>query len=71
MTHNYTSNTILKFIYRELPLTEHLEAEYAVATDPEWNKAFHSMKQSISALPKVHFFPSDRVTRSILAYSAE
>ena len=33
MKHNYPTQQILKYIYRELPALEHLEAEYAIETN--------------------------------------
>jgi len=69
MTHNYTSNQILKYVYNELPALDHLETEYAIENDKEWNDNFKKLKTALNALPKIQFFPSHGVVRSILQYS--
>ena len=69
MTHNYTSTQVLQFIYNELPALEHLEVEHAIENDGEWNETYHRLKSAFNALPKVKFFPSQSIVRSILQYS--
>lgn len=71
MMHDYTTTKIIQYIYRELPLTDHLETEYAVATIPEWNQSYTSLKKALAVLPKVQFFPSRKAIESILEYSTE
>ena len=70
MTHNYTSNQILLYIYNELPALEHLEAEYAIEHDDEWKATYERFTTTLkTALPKIQFFPRHRVVKSILNYS--
>lgn len=71
MTHSYTSNQIIQYLYRELPLAEHLETEYAVATNSEWKKAYMELKSAFSVLPQVQFFPKGRIIRAIMKHSAQ
>ena len=70
MTHSYTSNQILKYLYQDLPLADQIETDLKISTQPEWNKTYNILKGAITALPKVQFFPRGRVIRSILKYSA-
>jgi len=70
MTHNYTSNQIIKYLYNELSALEHLEAEYAIEHDQEWKSTYKRLKGAFSALPKIQFFPRHSVVRSVLQYSS-
>lgn len=70
MKHCYTTNQIIKFLYRELPALEHLETEYAIENNPEWKEKYARLKGTFKVLPEVHFFPKQRAVKSILSYSA-
>jgi hypothetical protein len=70
MTHCYTTNQIIKFLYNELPALEHLETEYAIENSPEWREKHNHLKKVFRVLPQVHFFPKRRAVKSILTYSA-
>lgn len=69
MTHNYTSDQVIKYLYNELPALEHLEVEYAIENEPSWTHAYQSFKKAFDTLPKIQFFPRHSVVRSILQYS--
>ena len=69
MGHNYTTIQVLKFLYNELPALEHLETEYAIENDPEWDKVYQTLKAGMSALPKIEFFPRQGIVRSLVNYS--
>ena len=69
MTHCYSSNQIILFLYGELQALESLETENAVKTSTEWKEKYKAIKESINRLPKVQFFPRGRVLKSILKYS--
>ena len=71
MTHSYTSNQIIQYLYRELPLTDHLETEYAISADHEWEQTYLKLREAFISLPKVQFFPAQKVIRSILSYSSQ
>ena len=69
MKHNYPTQQILKYIYRELPALEHLEAEYAIETNSEWRDSFDVLKSAIKALPRISFYPSRKIVDTIKEYS--
>lgn len=69
MKNNYTFQ-ILKYIYKELSLTDYLETEYAINQDKKWKMEYNKIKKAFDALPKVTFFPKKNVLREIMEYSA-
>jgi hypothetical protein len=69
MTHCYTTNQIIQYLYNELPALEHLETEYAIENNPEWKEKYLRLKGTMSLLPKVQFFPKVRALKTILQYS--
>ena len=69
MTHSYSTNQIIQYLYNELPALEHLETEYAIENNPEWNNKYHRLKSTMGLLPKVQFFPKVRALKTILQYS--
>lgn len=69
MTHDYPTQQIIKYIYRELPALEHLETEYAIETSPNWKKEYKWLKSIFSLLPRVQFFPKKKAVDAILDYS--
>lgn len=69
MEQDYPTQQIIKFIYRELPALEHLETEYAIENIPLWKEIYFRLVQSVKLLPKVKFFPRQRVVNKILSYS--
>ncbi len=71
MTHCYTSNQIIRYLYNEMHALEHIETEYAVEHTPEWREKYQSLKEAFNLLPKVQFFPKGGVIKSILKYSEE
>ena len=54
MKQNYTFK-ILKYIYKELSITDHLETEYAIDEDQEWKGEYNQLMKGFKALPKVKF----------------
>ena len=54
MKHDYTAN-ILKYIYKELSLTDRLETQYAIQADEEWKSEFNLLKSAYRLLPKSEF----------------
>ena len=56
MKQNYTFK-ILKYIYKELSITDHLETEYAIDEDQEWKGEYNQLMKGFKALPKVKFYP--------------
>ncbi len=71
MKHNYISNQVIRYIYRELPALEHLETEYAIETEVAYAETFRRLKGAVALLPSVRFFPSKKAVSSILTYSKQ
>lgn len=70
MEHNYTSNLILKYLYRETSLTQTLEIEHSIENDSESKEYYKRLKAGYNNLPKVLFYPKDETVSNILSYSA-
>jgi len=70
MTHCYISNNIILFLYNELSALDHIEVEYAIENDPTWRKKYLQLSKAHKKLPKVQFYPKNRVIKSILDYSS-
>ena len=71
MAHCYCSNQIIQYLYKELPLLEYLETDYAIQSDREWQDTYHNLKKAYLELPRVQFFPSRKIVNSVLEYSTE
>ncbi|MEE9374414.1 MAG: hypothetical protein V3V00_15265 [Saprospiraceae bacterium] len=69
MEQNYTFK-ILKYIYKELSITDHLETEYAISEDEEWKGEYNRLVKGYLALPRVTFYPKRHVVKNILTYSS-
>ena len=69
MKHNYPTLQIIQFIYHELEAPEHLETEYAIEHNPVWGESYLKLKSALSLLPKIQFYPRQRVVNRILEYS--
>ena len=69
MTHNYTENHIVRFIYKECDLFEKLEMEFAMEDDSTLMEEYSDMMIAYHTLPKVLFSPKKSCIDAILAYS--
>jgi len=69
MKHAYTLNFLIKYFYKETSPLKSLEIENAIENNAEIRKEYHLLRKSFSLLPKVKFYPSDKVIDRILAYS--
>lgn len=69
MKQNY-SFKILKYIYKELSITDHLETEYAIDDNDEWKGEYKKLMIGFRALPNVSFYPKRSVVNEIMSYSA-
>ena len=67
----YTTNSILKYLYRETSLTQTLEIENSIENNEETKELFNSLKAGYKSLPKVAFFPKDETMSNILSYSSK
>ncbi len=70
MEKDYTSNLILKYLYRETSLTQTLEIEHSIEHDSDSKDLFKRLKTGYNKLPKVLFYPKDETVSNILSYSA-
>jgi hypothetical protein len=71
MAQLYTTDHLVRFVYRETGILQSLEIENAVATDAEWSSAHQNLSTAKQALPQVLFAPRTKTINDILRYSAE
>ncbi len=67
----YTTNSLLKYLYRETSLTQTLEIEHAIEHDESTRAIFKLLKAGYNSFPKVQFQPKDETLMSILKYNSE
>ncbi len=70
MTHNYTENQIIKFIYKECDLFEKLEMEFAMEDDSTVMESYQTLKSGYDNLSRVKFSPRNATVDFILKYSS-
>lgn len=71
MTHEYTPNMLVKYIYSETDLFETLEIENAIENDVQLKESYMTLKNGYNELPKVQFLPSQASIDNILLYSSQ
>jgi hypothetical protein len=71
MAQLYTTDQLVRFVYRETGILQSLEIENAIATDAEWQGTHHELSTAKNALPNVSFAPRQSSLDAILRYSAE
>jgi hypothetical protein len=69
MTHGYTENQIIQFIYKECDLFDRLEMEFAMEDDSTLLEAYSELMKGYEILPKVKFSPKKSTIDAILNYS--
>jgi hypothetical protein len=69
MTHAYTDNQIIQFIYKECDLFQRLEMEFAMEDDSTLMETHDYFRNALNELPKVHFNPRKETVNRILQYS--
>lgn len=69
MKQEYTFR-ILKYLYKELSITDHLETDYAISNDKEWKSEYVLLNRAYKMLPKVTFYPKKSIVNNVLAYSS-
>ncbi|MBK8624199.1 MAG: hypothetical protein IPN86_01075 [Saprospiraceae bacterium] len=69
MTHGYTENQIIQFIYKECDLFDRLEMEFAMEDDSTILESYSELLEGFNILPKVTFSPKKSTLSAILAYS--
>ena len=70
MTHDYTPNMLVKYIYSETDLFETLEIENAIDNDIQLKESYLHLKNGYNELPKVQFAPSQSAIDNILFFSS-
>ncbi len=71
MTHTYTENNIVRFIFKEVDLFERLEMEFAMEEDSTYMASYTELKKGFDLLPKVMFSPKKKTIDDILKYSSK
>lgn len=71
MKQTFTSDHLLRYIYRETSTSEALAIEAALSEDDQlWNK-YEMLRAAHRQLPKATFRPSSKAIQNILAYSKQ
>lgn len=71
MKQTFTSDHLLRYIYRETAASETLAIDAALREDDAlWNK-YEMLHQAYRQLPKATFRPSSKTIQHILAYSKQ
>lgn len=70
MTHTYTQNKLVRFIYKECDLFERLEMEFSMEEDSTLMESYADLKDGFNTLPKVTFSPKKKTLDAILKYSS-
>ena len=71
MEEQYTYDSLVQFLYREMPANEAVEMAQQIDEDPELRAMFDDMLLAKTQLPKVRFEPSPSVLHNIRQYSTK
>lgn len=69
MTHHYTENQLIQFLYKECDLFDKLEMEFAMEDDSTLMETYEEFQSSFNMLPKVQFSPKKASIDAIIEYS--
>ena len=69
MTHHYTENQLIQFLYKECDLFDKLEMEFAMEDDSTLMETFEELRSSFNMLPKVQFSPKKDIIDALIEYS--
>ncbi len=69
MQENFTTNDLVRFIYRETNASETLAINEALQEDAGLYTEYQNLMEGFQTLPKVSFRPSNETLDSILNYS--
>ncbi len=69
MRKNYTPDTLLLFVYKELPPNEIADIRRALHTDPDLANEFHQICESMDMLVDLDLKPSDSSIEIIMEHS--
>lgn len=69
MTHNYTPELLITYVYGETDIADRLELEYALENNAQLRAQYLDILNSYKNVPKVTFSPKSSTLDSILNYS--
>ena len=69
MTHNYTENDIVKFVYRDMEAVDYCELLFSLDDNPELKSTYEQLVGEKNTLPEMSYLPSQDSTHMIIAYS--
>lgn len=69
MTHHYTENQLIQFLYKECDLFDKLEMEFAMEDDSTLMETYEELQSSFNMLPKVQFSPKKDIIDALIVYS--
>lgn len=70
MTHNYTPELLIKYIYGETDIADRLELEYTLENNAQIRAQYLDILNSYRNVPKASFSPKKSTLDNILNYSA-
>jgi len=71
MKENYTYNSLVQFLYREMSAAEAVDTADQIDENPDTRALFDDLILAKTQLPKAHFNPSPTVLNNILQYSTK
>ena len=69
MKQNFTSNSLIKYLYKETTTSEALAINDQLREDSSLREEYDGLFKAYQQLPKVSFRPSGAVIHKILGYS--
>ena len=70
INNNYTSNDLIRFIYKESSAKESIQITEQIGADWKTKEEYQTLKEGYGQLPKAKFSPKKETLRNILAYSS-
>jgi len=71
MNKEFTSNDLVRFIYKETSAAETLAIAEAITDDARLNEEYQDLRSGYLGLFKASFSPSKNVIKNILGYSEQ
>lgn len=69
MTHNYTPELLINYVYGELDIADRFELEYALENNANIRAQYLDILKSYKSIPRVMFSPQKSNINNILNYS--
>lgn len=69
MKHKFTSNDLIRFLYKETSVAETMGIAESLSDDQLLLEEYQALKNNFQQLPKAKFSPSQRTIQNILRYS--